>query len=136
MNKYILILLFVKANYCLSQSINFKYDLTGNREKRYWSPLRIVNDNKEDKSTKTISPNFGISAYPNPTSALMSLNIDSLSVGESANLQITREDGSIVNETTVHTINETLDFSKYSSGIYYLKIYFREREIVYKVIKL
>ncbi|MDO7136699.1 LamG-like jellyroll fold domain-containing protein [Algibacter lectus] len=109
----------------------------------YW--VSSTNDNGcESEKTEIVvtvestlsSNNFDISnklkIYPNPATNTITIDVDNLTT---AKLQVLDLTGKIINNETLESITNSIDITKYPSGVYMFKIITTEGTTIKKVIK-
>ena len=130
---FCLLILFSKEGICQPR-IKYNYDASGNRVQRYYVPLKLANIQIKDSTTFT---KIGVSAFPNPVYETFHISINSeLNQNEKVNVLITDANGKKLFFKMLNSGMNSLDFSKYRSGIYYVKIEIENEVVQYKVLKL
>ncbi|RMA66291.1 T9SS type A sorting domain-containing protein [Ulvibacter antarcticus] len=122
-----------EAAYSIIQSNNGSYVVAG------FSDSNISGDKTEDAIglydywVVRLDGNLGvvdnifepnISLYPNPTTDVLNIASDELSVSE---IKIYDSKGSLIKKLSNSNINKTIDVSKFASGIYYVQISSEEK---------
>jgi hypothetical protein len=136
--KFIFIAIFLLLVYNLqAQQIMYTYDAAGNRIQRkvvtlgtenlqYNPAARASNNNAPNNSpTNVINDTIGsfmISAYPNPTKDMLTININELGQYSHASISIMDMQGrNIIVQQHIDKSN-IIDFSSYPTGTYYVEI--------------
>ncbi len=131
-----ILLLLISCIYCSAQHLEYTYDNAGNRIQRKYFVVRLANPTQEKDSSSFIESDFGIKVFPNPASEDINVFIAALKEGESAIVQLSDEQGKILSEKTQKSQQEVLHISGFKQGVYYLKIFIREKSVSYKIVKL
>jgi len=142
LNAFILIILTLLASvaFSQSQSIKFNYDASGNRILRF-----IITKSTEASISDSAVPstdyqnqhlaNLQIVIYPNPTTDIIHIKLNSLDKDITVDAHIFSEKGEKLTSFTINGCERNYDFSNYSTGIYYLKIRIDDRVENWKIIK-
>lgn len=139
--------LFLINSYFISgQPIHYDYDSNGNRIKRYIIPLgkgesstTTNSDNSIEKEKveefKEVLDEVTIKIYPNPTKGNLFIELSSIMPDEQIAYQLFSQTGNSL-ETVSKVANPfTIDFSKYQSGIYILKLVINAKISQWKILK-
>jgi hypothetical protein len=147
------ILLFVFFN-AFSQTTyyEYKYDAAGNRIRRHVIVIinKVANQNdsvakdtiaamaETEENKLLFTENIGevnIRVFPNPTIGKLNIAIEGDIVPNNAFIEIYNEAGIKIENLIITTKNFTIDLSKHSTGIYYLKLSLNGKNETFKVVK-
>ena len=132
MKKILLIIIyFINPLSGYSQHFEFQYDASGNRIYRDYIVPRLANPEQFVQEQ-----NLGISVFPNPSPDKINIKIETLENGESAIIIFSDEAGKIIIRKEQTSIQDEITLETFKSGIYYIKVFYRKEEIVYKIVKL
>lgn len=118
------------------QHIEFQYDDNGNRTKRKLVIPRLADPNRYDTLTTNAVALKSIELFPNPTSDFISVKINGLKEGQSANVILSTNEGKVILYKKQYLEKEALDMNSLKAGIYYIKIDFENEHYSGKVVKL
>ena len=148
-----IILLGVVCFLCCGQAqaqTTFGYDLSGNRVSRViklTSPLRSAEASNEEQNDATdeepveqeihseMLNDFSVLIYPNPTKGELTVKIQGLPEGKTADLRLYNASGSLIQQKTGVNDTEHLNISNQPVGIYVLKIIAGDSSTDWKIIK-
>ncbi len=121
------------GNSCNAQHIQYTYDENGNRSLRSYSPTRMRSPVLEFDST--LSKENHIEIFPNPVKNI--INVSILDLGEVfAILNLSDENGRILEVKTQVTTQFEFDISKYKAGVYYLIVWIDKKSTSFKILKM
>lgn len=139
---------------CLAQqrsTLSFTYDADGNRITRSIGMKRIDNNTKpnadiweqngKEKDTDLLSSAVDsfdameVSLYPNPTQAIVNLTINNNESSAILRAMLTTSSGAILYNKKIEGLNERIDLTQYSPGIYYLRLTANEESHTWKIVK-
>ncbi len=140
---YLMVFLLVvaKTGVQAQESISYGYDAAGNRIARVinMTPLRSAPENTEEKVQSSplneILDDFKIRIYPNPTKGLLAVEIAPLPEEPQSDIGIWNSQGQLIIRQKITLEKMSFDLSDQPSGIYFLKIYLKEQETVWKIIR-
>ncbi len=124
--------------------IDFTYDAVGNRVLRQYTAQRVMNDTtKNNDDAKQIAAQYGISVYPNPSTngdavnVKISLPASNSAETETATISLLDNTGKLLftqKQTTVSS--NQIDLSKYTAGVYYVKVMIDKKQLFYRIVKV
>lgn len=136
------------------QTIHYDYDNSGNRTKKYIvlgkgnsSDDKIskesidttkIDDLKKVNNTEEFKENLGeltIKIYPNPTQGNLSVEISGLSLDETIYYQIFSRTGLLLEAKNGLGYQFTVNFERYPSGIYILRLIIKGKTSQWKILK-
>ncbi len=135
----LLILIFLSSSLCAQQTVNFEYDLAGNRVLRYLDTKKSTEAEvdslfKAGTITDKITGDNLVKVYPNPTYGLINIEFLEMSEGPST-YSLTDQNGRQVMNGKTSGLSNTIDITHQGRGVYYLMIKAPEIYQVYKIIK-
>jgi len=105
------------------------------KEGSYAPRLIIEHDGVPSKAEQMTLGGTEITAYPNPTSGMVTVKINSESF-TCGTIRIVNTFGAIVEEVTIESTTHTLDLSNYTSGMYFLSVISQNNiELISTIIK-
>jgi hypothetical protein len=140
------VLLFVSDNLpAQTQTVNFLYDVNGNRVKRWIPELKIIIADSTDSLSQdslaitnvvnSVKTNKVITLYPNPTQALLDLKIIGMKDGETAEYVFTSITGQELLRRVTATPITRIDISTFTPGIYVVNVKIGKRVETWKIVK-
>ena len=149
MKKLILTLamMLVSSTFLFSQTISYAYDNSGNRIERsiVFNSAPIANgsntsNNEEDStaSPKFMDPvlGFTLNIYPNPTSGILSLEVENLPDSVHSSMQIFDITGKQVVSSQLSSSISNFDISTLPIGTYFMKVLVGNEKREWKIIKI
>ena len=131
-------------------TIRYTYDNAGNRTDREVIVFRIANPSLNDSALSATQANdsisafsenignFSVSVFPNPTLGRLTLKIINNHAPEQVQLSeifIYNEAGTLLEQIKTKDMEQNLDFSTYTVGIYYLKVMINGKNKTFKIVK-
>ena len=154
--QYFVILFFVLGTFAYSQTNMMKrvyeYDDAGNRV------LRAVFELKSPAPPPPPSSSFGrksadgenrdddnfliddmgdikLKVYPNPTNAVVYVDIENVDVVQQGAIHIYNTTGNLLGMQSISDLNPSIDLSSYPAGIYLINITINGKETKWKIVK-
>jgi YD repeat-containing protein len=123
-----------------AQNISYKYDAAGNRTERVitlqsQSQLRSSSYTSTVTSIDDIIADHQIKIYPNPTKGMLSVEVGEITEKGQAEFLLTDMSGRIINRQRSGAGTVYFDLSRYSSGVYILRIIINGEAVSWKIIK-
>ncbi|MFA4853264.1 MAG: T9SS type A sorting domain-containing protein [Bacteroidales bacterium] len=144
-----LVLLFAGAK--AQTYIEYTYDAAGNRTQRFVIYLKLADTtnlqdsasqvNQPADSSSVFSENIGnckVSVFPNPIQGKLTLRIiNTLSPAQTPETKtfIYNESGTLLKQTVATEPEQSIDFSMFTVGVYYLKVMVNNADKTFKIIK-
>lgn len=121
------------------QSITFRYDAAGNRDRRLILTFKM---NEADSSfTETVKPQHDensatqkVTVYPNPTDALVNIEF-TFEPEKKAYYVLAGVNGTIIMQEELHSIQTQLNLEKLGRGTYMLRVESGDLKEVFKIVK-
>jgi len=138
-NYLFLILLFASNVEAFSQTVQFRYDLSGNSTERLIIVSKM-NDITHD-STKTvfehndIEEKHAIRVYPNPSHDYLIISCPEFSDLHAIRFALFSNNGEQLFKDCINVGELSLNLAKYCAGTYYLKIQYGNSTNTWKIVK-
>jgi len=116
----------------------YGYDLSGNRVRRVIElPLRSqsAEEPAEQKVFSEMLKDFTVRIYPNPTKGDLTVEIQQLPEGKTAEIRLYSMSGSLIQQKTVAGGAEHFNIGNQPAGIYLLRITAGDSSTEWKIIK-
>jgi hypothetical protein len=125
---------------CQSQTVYYSYDSVGNRTARSLSLLKSTaqEGNAEQPEQPEFKDEVGgqdILIYPNPVQSELIVKIPGLEENEYASISVYGQGGNLLYRNEKATKDNSISFSGFSAGIYYMKIQAGEESVQWKIVK-
>jgi hypothetical protein len=131
-----------------AQKINYIYDDSGNRIKRFMTRSLTVdtafnngNDSIPDNLKELYDWNdekkdaFKVLIYPNPTSGILEIELPELKPNQKSHLYLYSRTGILVKQTDRLQKRQSIDISNQSVGLYVLRITIDDKAVIRRIIK-
>jgi len=122
--------------------VNFGYDAAGNRVNRVidlsfrsQKAEEKVEEETKEKVHSEVLKDFSINIYPNPTKGDLTVEIQNLPEGKTANLRLYNMSGSLILQKTDISDKEHINISNQPSGIYIMRISAGDSSTEWKIVK-
>ena len=119
--------------------VSFGYDAAGNRVNRVitasFRSQKAEEQPEEPKVHSEVLKDFSVKIYPNPTKGDLTVEIQNLPEGKTANLRLYNMSGNLIIQKKDVRGTEHLNIGNQSSGIYILRISAGDSSTEWKIIK-
>ena len=125
-------------------TVNFEYDESGNRTRRYIE-LKKAEENGESVKTeestgwqsevRDVMQGAELTIFPNPTDGLINVNIAGVNGSNFFRLTLSTLSGTIIEERNSVDENTQLDISRLAQGMYLLTVSTPSERRVWKIVK-
>lgn len=139
MRKMLLYLILLLGSYSIyGQDIKYSYDLAGNcisrkfvTARQYTKPV-VAPDNQNNMNDE-----IQIKLYPTPVKDILSVSVNTLQRSNTEHAEYTLYNlaGQILQKGNIEGGSMEINMSEYPNSVYMLKIVYRDKNAVYKVVK-
>lgn len=127
--------LFFAMEMTAQTTIEYTYDATGNRILRQAMRSVQPNNNPQQQDEQMVIPMFAMSAYPNPTTGPVTIEIERLSSNDNCTAAIYDIAGRQILSQPIYSISSCIDLSQYPAGYYILQVTLNGDSQSMKIIK-
>lgn len=130
-------ILSVNSSFAQVEKIKFTYDSCGNRTDKYIKVEKKtqVKEWSDGLNDSIIKEELPVRVYPNPTRGFITIeSSDNLSIG-SFEILITTVNGEVKHSGIINMQKTTFDLQDCAPGVYLIKLFNKEKSIIYKLVK-